>query len=80
LDWLRQRQVTVLASTHDLKLASEKFERVMLLNRRMIGFGEPAQVFTPENLLDAFGGHLHLAQFEGETMAMGDACCEDESR
>jgi len=52
----------------------------MLLNRRMIGFGEPAQVFTPENLLDAFGGHLHLAQFEGETMAMGDACCEDESR
>lgn len=80
LDGLRQRQVTVLASTHDLKLASEKFERVMLLNRRMIGFGEPAQVFTPENLLDAFGGHLHLAQFEGETMAMGDACCEDESR
>jgi manganese/iron transport system ATP-binding protein len=80
LDRLRQRGVTVLASTHDLRLASEKFERVMLLNRRMIGFGEPAEVFTPEHLMQAFGGHLRLVQSGNETLAIGDSCCEDESR
>ncbi len=80
LDGLHQRGVTVLASTHDLHLAGEKFEQVMLLNRRMIGFGEPNTVFTSENLMQAFGGHLRLVQSGGETLAIGDTCCEDESR
>ncbi len=80
MDGLRQRGVTVLASTHDLRLASEKFERVMLLNRRMIGFGDPTEVFTSERLMQAFGGHLRLVQSGSETLAIGDSCCEDESR
>ncbi|NMC11336.1 MAG: metal ABC transporter ATP-binding protein [Chloroflexi bacterium] len=78
LDGLRQRGVTVLASTHDLRLASEKFEQVMLLNRRIIGFGCPADVFTSQHLMDAFGGHLRLVQSGGETLAIGDAYCEED--
>src|SRR3990172_11338338 len=39
LEQLRPREVTVLASTHDLSLASEHFDRVLLLNRRQLGFG-----------------------------------------
>lgn len=80
LDGLRQRGVTVFASTHDLRLASEKFERVMLLNRSMIGFGKSAEVFTSERLMQAFGGHLRLVHSGAETLAIGDSCCEDESR
>lgn len=80
MDGLRQRGVTVFASTHDLRLAGEKFERVMLLNRRMIGFGKPAEVFTSENLIEAFGGHLRLVQSGADTLAIGDSCCEDEGR
>lgn len=80
LDGLRQRGVTVFASTHDLRLAGEKFEQVMLLNRHMIGFGEPAEVFTSERLTQAFGGHLRLVHSGAETLAIGDSCCEDESR
>ncbi len=79
LDELRGRDVTVLASTHDLNLASEHFDRVLLLNRRVYGLGKPADVFTTDRLLQAFGGHLRLLQTENEVVAVGDTCCEDET-
>jgi len=58
LDHLRQQKVTVLISTHDLNLAASRFDAVLLLNRRLIAFGEPKSVFTPENLTQAFGSLL----------------------
>jgi ABC-type Mn2+/Zn2+ transport system ATPase subunit len=79
MDELRGRDVTVLASTHDLNLASEHFDRVLLLNRRIYGIGRPAEVFTTERLLLAFGGHLRLLQGDSEVVALSDTCCEDES-
>jgi len=47
LDLLRTQQVTVMISLHDLKLASTNFDRVMLLNRHLIGIGAPAGGFHP---------------------------------
>ncbi len=79
MDELRGRAVTVLASTHDLNLASDHFDRVLLLNRRVYGIGQPADVFTTDRLLHAFGGHLRLLQTESEVVAVGDTCCEDEA-
>jgi manganese/iron transport system ATP-binding protein len=75
---LKQRGVTVLASTHDLNLAGEHFDRVVLLNRRLLGFGLPEQVFTPESLMLAYAGHLRLVQAGDTTLALGDTCCDDE--
>lgn len=57
LDFLREDGVTVLVATHDLSLAAEKFDRIMLLNQRIIAFGIPTDVLKPENLLLAYGGH-----------------------
>lgn len=79
LDELQERGVTVLASTHDLNLASEHFDRVLLLNRRIFGLGLPAEVFTTDRLLPAFGGHMRLIESEGGTLAVGDSCCDDET-
>lgn len=79
MDELRGRDVTVLASTHDLNLASEHFDRVLLINRRVFGLGKPAEVFTTDRLLHAFGGHLRLLQTDNEVVAVGDTCCEDET-
>jgi len=76
---LQKRGVTVLASTHDLNLASEHFDRVLLLNRRVFGLGPPQEVFTTDRLLRAFGGHLRLMQTESDVLALGDTCCEDET-
>jgi manganese/iron transport system ATP-binding protein len=77
LDALRQRRVTVLVAMHDLKMAAERFDQVMLLNHRLVGFGEPQAVFTPEHLMEAYGGHLHLVDAGNDLLALGDTCCED---
>ncbi len=78
LDVLGKRGVTILASTHDLNLAGDHFDRVLLLNRRVIGFGEPRQVFTTERLIQAYGGHLRLVQSESDVFALSDTCCDEE--
>jgi manganese/iron transport system ATP-binding protein len=44
---LRARGVTVMIATHDLNLAAERFDRVMLLNRRLLGLGRPAWSSRP---------------------------------
>jgi ABC-type Mn2+/Zn2+ transport system ATPase subunit len=75
LDQLHAQQVTVMISTHDLSLASSRFENVLLLNRRLIAYGPAAQVFTQQSLAEAFGGQvLHLA--EGAVVV--DQCCPPE--
>jgi ABC-type Mn2+/Zn2+ transport system ATPase subunit len=78
LDELREQGVTVLVSLHDLKLAAERFELVMLLNKRMLGVGTPEEVLTSEDLLRAYGGHLHLVATEDGMLALGDTCCDED--
>jgi ABC-type Mn2+/Zn2+ transport system ATPase subunit len=78
LDRLHDQGVTMLVSTHDLNLAVERFDRLALLNRRLIAYGEPRQVVTPEALAAAYGGQ---AVWRGDDYAMvlGDiGCCGEE--
>ena len=80
LDNVRDEGVTVLLATHDLNLAEARFDRVMLLNRRLIAFGQPAAVLTSDHLMNAYGGHVHVIE-EEETILLTDGCCghgEDE--
>ncbi|HLE14153.1 MAG TPA: metal ABC transporter ATP-binding protein [Anaerolineales bacterium] len=79
LDELKARHVTVLVAMHDLRLAAEQFDQVMLLNRRLIGFGLPEQVFTPGHLAEAYGGHLHQFGPGDDLLALSDTCCEEGS-
>lgn len=76
LDALHRQQVTTLVSTHDLRLASEKFDLVVLLNRRVIAFGPPERVFSKENIRQAFGEHV--LYLDGAVMV--DECCPPEER
>ncbi len=73
---LTLRQVTLLVATHELALAGEQFERVALLNRRLLGLGRPAEVLIPEHLRAAYGSHLRLFQTDEGLIALGDTCCE----
>lgn len=77
LEGLRPDQVTVLVATHDLQMAAERFDRVMLLNKRLIAFDNGPAVLTAENLLAAYGGHMHRIGQNG-TMLLDDGCCGDE--
>lgn len=76
LTTLKKEKVTLLVSMHDLKLAAEHFDRIMLLNKKKIGFGPPKQVFTTELLTSAYGGHLHILDGDMDTLAISDTCCE----
>lgn len=77
MDGLHEERVTVMVATHDLNLAAERFDRVMLLNRTMMAYGPPAGVLTSQNLMSAYGGHMHVLQDEG-TMVLADTCCEGD--
>ena len=39
LDQLHKQQVTVMVSTHDLTMAAERFETILLINHRLIAIG-----------------------------------------
>lgn len=77
LEELHKRSVTVMIATHDLNQAADNFDRILLLNHRLVGFGLPEEVLTPERLLDAYGGHLRLVQSEDQILALGDTCCDE---
>jgi ABC-type Mn2+/Zn2+ transport system ATPase subunit len=79
LDKLRENHVTVMVSTHDLSMAADRFELVLLLNHRVIAYGKPEEVFTPANVREAFGGQV--LRLEGTVVI--DQCCppgEEEHR
>ena len=78
LEQLRAQSVTVLVSTHDLNLAATRFDLVLLLNRRVIAFGNAAHVFTPEHITHAFGARALLLNGTG-TLVL-DECCPPEER
>lgn len=78
LDQLRGAGVTVMVATHDLNLASERFDQVMLLNRRLIALGSPAEVLTKASLMRAYGGHLHALPDEDGVLVLTDTHCEGE--
>lgn len=75
LDQLRAEQVTVMISTHDLNLAASRFDRILLINRRLIAYGTPQQVLIQENLSRAFGPQLMV--LPDGTMLV-DQCCPPE--
>jgi manganese/iron transport system ATP-binding protein len=75
---LRQRHVTIMVATHDLNLAAERFDRLMLLNQQIIGFGRAEKVFTPELLTRAYRGQMRLVETSNGTMVLSDTCCGGE--
>ena len=68
----RDQNVTVMVATHDLDQASRYFDRIMLLNHRMIAFDVPQNVMHTENLIQAYGGRLKIDP--GGTMLVDDCC------
>lgn len=75
LEQLKRQNVTVMVATHDLDQAAEHFDRIMLLNRRLISFGPPEDVLQAEKLLLAYGGRLRSV--DGDKVLAVDDCCDE---
>ncbi len=53
---LRKQSCSILISTHDLSHVRDFCDVVVLINKTVLAYGETSEVFTPENLSQAFGG------------------------
>ena len=66
---LRDEGKTLLVATHDLSCVAGCFNLALLLNRRVVAFGSPSQVFTRDNLNATYEAHLIFLPFEGAIYA-----------
>src|SRR3990172_4431900 len=73
LDDVKGSGVTVLFATHDLELAGERFDRILLLNRRLIAYGSREEVLTAQNLALAYGGHMQVLETAEGRMVIADS-------
>ncbi len=71
------RGKTVVATTHDLACAAERFQQVLAVNRTVVAYGPSNLVLDAEVLAAAYGGHLLV--IEGGTVVLDDAHHHDEA-
>ena len=57
---LRDAGKTLFIVHHDLSTADQYFDQLMLLNMRLVAFGDTKDVFTPELLQRTYGGRLTI--------------------
>ncbi len=62
---LRDGGKTLMLATHDLSCVAACFDLALLLNRRLVAFGPPGEIITPEILSEAYAEHLLLLPTEG---------------
>lgn len=77
LDTLREQKVTVMVATHDLEQASRHFDRLMLLNKKIVAFGNAETVLHADNLLSAYGGRFRKVEGREGLLAVDDSCCDE---
>ncbi|MDP8905063.1 MAG: metal ABC transporter ATP-binding protein [Chloroflexota bacterium] len=66
-----RRGRTVVATTHDLACAAQRFQRVAMINRRLIALGPASLVLDQALLSRTYGGHLLV--LGGQTVLLDDA-------
>ena len=76
IERLRERHVTVVISTHDLHLASTRFDAALLLNKSVIAVGDPKLVFTPQHLSTAFSNSFLV--LENGNIVVDECCPPDD--
>ncbi len=78
LDVLREEGVAVLLATHNLVQAATHYDKLMLLSGgRMLAYGPPARVYTPDNLAATFGERIALVRDGDQYLVIPDQPCHD---
>jgi ABC-type Mn2+/Zn2+ transport system ATPase subunit len=72
-----RRGKTVIATTHDLACAAQRFQRVAAINRTVIAYGASSLILDPNVLAKTYGGHLLV--LGGGAVVLDDAHHHDEA-
>jgi manganese/zinc/iron transport system ATP- binding protein len=67
---LKERGCTVVVVHHDLQTAPVYFDRILLLNMRLVASGPTSSVFTPELLQQTYGGRLTILSEAADRVAV----------
>jgi cobalamin transport system ATP-binding protein len=71
VDSLRGHGLTVLSTMHDLTLAGQYADRLVLLDRGSVAAdGPPRAVLSPENLAAFYGASVHVVHENGDTYVL----------
>ncbi len=68
---------TVVATTHDLACAAQRFQQVATVNRTIIAHGPSSLILDPDVLARTYGGHLLV--LGGQTVVLDDAHHHDDA-
>jgi ABC-type Mn2+/Zn2+ transport system ATPase subunit len=72
-----RRGRTIVATTHDLACAAQRFQQVAAVNRRIVAHGPSSLVLDPSVLAETYGGHLLV--LGGGAVVLDDAHHHDEA-
>ena len=72
LDELRAKGKTVVVATHDLNCVIERFDQVLCLNRSLIAYGPPKDVFRGDILDRTYGSHLMIVDVGDRRVVVTD--------
>jgi ABC-type Mn2+/Zn2+ transport system ATPase subunit len=70
---------TVIATTHDLICAAQRFHQAALLNGRLVAQGSADLVLDRDLLSETYGGHVLVLPGDGERLVLDDAHHHDEA-
>jgi ABC-type Mn2+/Zn2+ transport system ATPase subunit len=70
---------TVIASTHDLICAAQRFHQAAFVNGHLIATGPSEMVLDQKLLSDTYGGHVLVLPGDGGRLILDDAHHHDES-
>jgi ABC-type Mn2+/Zn2+ transport system ATPase subunit len=70
---------TVIATTHDLICAAQRFQEAAFINGRLVAQGPAALVLDQKLLSETYGGHVLILPDEGGRLVLDDAHHHDES-
>ena len=71
---------TVVATTHDLLCAAQRFQQAALINRRLVAHGPANLVLDRRLLMETYGGRVLVLQSDpGTALVMDDAHHHDEA-
>jgi ABC-type Mn2+/Zn2+ transport system ATPase subunit len=71
---------TVIATTHDLLCAAQRFQQAALINGRLVAQGPANLVLDQKLLAETYGGHVLILQADGgSALALDDAHHHDEA-
>ena len=70
---------TVIATTHDLICAAQRFHQAALMNGRVVAHGSAELVLDRQLLSETYGGHVLVLPGDGGGIVIDDAHHHDES-